>query len=728
MNLQQMLDQAIALQGQGRVADAERLYARLLEAVPDNAALLFNHGTALKDLGRFAEALARFNQALLLEPGFVPALVNQGACLRLLREPEKAFASFSRALTIAPRDPGLMLNQGIVLAEMGRFEEAIGRYDEALRTRADYPQALNGRGLALAALKRFEEALASYDAALAIQPDYLEALHNRGQALYELRRYDAALASFEAVLALDPGNEAGWNNLGLVQSGMGRFEAALKSFDAALESKPGDPDALYNRGRQLMMLDRLGEAQPCFEAILAAEPDHAEALAELAETSLRLCDWDRVAKIRERLKPGILAGRPVITPFFLIGYDGDPALQRRCAENHVRKRIGARPQPLWRGTPRRDGKIRIAYLSADFHEHATAYLMAGLFERHDRERFDITALSFGEDKGGAMRDRLAKAFDRFVDGRTMSDREAAQFLNANKVDIAIDLKGLTDGNRLGIFSHRPAPIQVSYLGYPGTTGADFMDYVIADAVVAPFAHQDFFTEKIVHLPGCYQVNDSKRVLAGEAPPRKSVGLPEQGFVFCCFNINWKITAPLFDIWMRLLAAVPGSVLWLIDNGIGEHFGREAAARGIAPGRLVFAPRVGLAQHLARHRLADLFLDTLPCNAHTTASDALWAGLPVLTVKGAAFAGRVAASLNGAAGLGALVTENLSDYESLALKLAREPQLLQSFRYLLEQNRLTAPLFDTGRFARAIEAAYLRMWEIAERGEAPRSFAVEEQGV
>jgi predicted O-linked N-acetylglucosamine transferase (SPINDLY family) len=365
----------------------------------------------------------------------------------------------------------------------------------------------------------------------------------------------------------------------------------------------------------------------------------------------------------------------------------------------------------------------VAYLSADFHTHATAFLIAELFERHDRTRFEVLGVGFDRDDQSNIRRRLVASFDRFHDMRTQSDLGAARLLYDLEVDIAVDLKGYTQDCRPEILSHRPAPVQVSYLGYPGTM-ADFIDYIIADATVLPFDQEAFYSEKIVHLPETYQVNDRQRRIAERAPTRQEAGLPD-GFVFCCFNNNHKITPTIFDVWMRLLKAVPDSALWLLaDNAAAEaNLRREAQVRDIAPERLVFAGRQKLDDHLARHRLADLFLDTLPYNAHTTASDALWAGLPVLTCQGQAFAGRVAASLLKAVGLDELVTHSLVDYEAAALRLAHDRLHLGELRMRLGQQRTTSALFDTDRFCGHLEAAYVTMDEIRRRGGHPRNFAV-----
>jgi protein O-GlcNAc transferase len=760
MNLQALLDQAVAFHQNGRLAEAEGLYAQLLAAVPNHPTLLFNHGTVLKDLKRHQEALADFDKALALQPDFVPALNNRGGSLKELKRFGEALADYDKTLALQPGDPGLLLNRGLALSGLGRFEEALASFDQALALAPDYAEALNNRGLALCAVKRFTEALASYDKALALDPcqagvrnnrglaladmarfedalaDYetalaidpqnVELLNNRGLALSALNRFEAALASYDAALAIQPRHAGVLNNRGLALAQRTRFKAALASFDAALAVMPDYDDALYNRGQSLLHLKRPEEALASYEKARALNPDHPYALGGVAEAALRLCDWRRAANIAPDLAAAVQADKAQIPPFVLLGYGGDPALQLRCARNFIQDRIPVPPPPLWNGEVYRNGRIKLAYLSADFHDHATANLMAELFERHDRARFEVWGLSFGPDDGSATRARLIKGFDHFMDVREKSDLEVARHLRTNRVDIAMDLKGHTQNDRPGIFSHRPSPVQAAYLGYPGTCGAAFMDYVIADAIVAPLEQQAFFSEKIVHLPDCYQVNDSQRAIAKQTLSRQAAGLPDRGFVFCCFNNSWKITAPVFNVWMRLLGGVPGSVLWLIDrqDATGGHLRAQATARGIDPARLVFAERMRLEDHLARHRLADLFLDTLPYNAHTTASDALWTGLPLVTCKGESFAGRVAASLLYAIGLPELVTGNLEDYENLALRLARDAALLRALRQKLERNRLTTPLFDSERFRRHIESAYTTMREIAERGEAPRAFRVE----
>jgi protein O-GlcNAc transferase len=709
----------------GRYEEALESYRKALAIKPDYADALSNRGNAMMLLKRFDEALAAYDRALAVRPGYAEAHYNRGNTLKEMKRFDEALAAYDRALALQPNLVEAISNRGVVLHELKRLDEALQCYDRALALRPGYVEALYNRGNALEGLKRFEEALECYDRALAVRPDLAEALANRGNTLREFRRFDEALASFDRALALRPDMSEALNNRGLLLQELKRFDEALASYDRALAVRPDYADSLNNRGMILQELKRFDEALASYERLLIVKPDHPHAFNGAAACAINLCDWDRRTKIAAELPTHVAGSSSDISPFTLFGYSGDPTVQLQCVKSYVESKVPS-PPPLWTGQTWRHDKLRVAYLSADFRTHATAFLMAELFERHDRSRFEIVGASFGVDDASDMRRRLVAAFDEFHDVQKSSDRDIAKLLHDRQIDIAIDLKGYTQESRCEILAHRPAPIQVSYLGYPGTMGAPFIDYIVADRIVAPFEHQPFFTEKIVHLPHCYQVNDTKRRIAARMPTRLESGLPERGFVFCSFNNNWKIAPEIFDVWMKLLHQVEGSVLWLLrdNDGAERNLRRQAQQRGIDPSRLIFAGRLQPDEHLARHGLADLFLDTLPCNAHTTASDALWAGLPVLTCMGDAFAGRVAASLLNAVGVPELATSNLEDYQALALKLAREPALLAGLKARLAHNRNTCPLFNPGRFARHIEAAYTTMWETWQRGERPKSFAVE----
>ncbi|HXJ02867.1 MAG TPA: tetratricopeptide repeat protein [Micropepsaceae bacterium] len=601
---------------------------------------------------------------------------------------------YSAVLQTSPRNFHALYLLGFVHFQQGRFEDAVRGIGEAVKINPGAPDAFYNLGCALQNLQRREQAVATFDRAIALKPDYGEAWINRGVALLALKRHADAVASFDRALALTP----------------------------------RDGEALTNRATALFESKRYEEAAAGFAALIAVAPDFPYVWGNLVLARAYACDWRTLAEDRARLTSDIAAGKSAISPHASTLIIDDAAAQLSVARHWVADRCPPSPGPHWRGEIYGHDKIRIAYLSADFHAHATAFLIAGVFEHHDRARFEVTLVSFGRDDNSEMRTRLKRGGDRFIEAGDKADGDIALLLRQMEIDIAADLKGFTQDSRPGVFALRPAPVQVNYLGHPGTMGADYMDYILADDIVIPPDHRRYYSESVVSLPDSYQSNDSKRRMSARVPSRSEAGLPQDGFVFACFNNSFKITPTMFDIWMRLLRDVPGSVLWLLEDSAVAvaNLRREAEARGIAASRLVFAPRMSLEDHLARQRLGDLFLDTLPCCAHTTASDALFAGLPVLTVLGSTFAGRVAASLLHAVGLPELIAPSLADYETLARTLAREPARLAALKNKLAKNRDSTPLFDTARFTRHLDAAYAEMCERYRRGEKPAAFAVSRQ--
>jgi len=711
---------------QGRAREALELLRAATEAKPGAAEVLPSMGAALAQLGRCEDALAVYERILRADPIDVDAHYNRGVVLSQLGRHDEALASYDKVLAIRPDHVQALFNRGNVLAIFERFDEALASYDRAIALAPRHLDALNNRANVLKALKRYDEAVTAYDRVLGFVPEHADALNNRGNTLFELKRYDQAIANFRAALAVRPDDPDVLYNLGRALQESDRDEAALAAFDAVIAAQPDNANARYSRGNSFAKLARVDEAISDYERAVAIAPDHPHAFDALLKYRLDACHWREVVRLSEEVPRRVASEKSTIQPFKLLCLPTTAAIQLKYAQNSVGDKLRSLQAPKRKFAPHDRDRLRIAYLSADFRLHAVAILIAELLELHDRARFEVSAISFGPDDRSEMRSRIMRSVDQFHDVGAHSDLETAKLIEDLGVDIAIDLMGHTRHARTAILAPRPAPIQASYLGYPGTTGAEFIDYVIADPVVLPFEDQPFYSEKIVQLPDCYQVNDGKRAIAPRLPPRRDLGLPEQGFVFCCFNNNHKITSEVFDVWMRLLRRVDASVLWLLkfnDFAI-PTLRREAASRGVDPERLIFARFADTAEHLARYASADLFLDTLPYNAHTTASDALWAGLPLLTCAGTTFAGRVAASLLRAAGLPELVTRNLEEYEALAFKLAAEPSLLQSIRRKLDENRLECPLFDTNRFRRHIEAAYETMWNIHRRGEAPRSFRVE----
>lgn len=620
---------------------------------------------------------------------------------------------------------GLRL-MGVVHHFSGDLGKAAVFFEKALDVNPCSAQTHHNLGVVQQAMHQPENAAASFGKALEHEPKSADSLVGLGEALTVLGDTEAAVANLRAAAEIDPTLVEAHNNLGIALTQSGKDEEAVACLRKAVELAPDLIAAHLNLGRALKGAGHLDEALASYRDAVGVDPAHGGARFMAYALARQICNW----AASEDLSKGLIDlgddAEPAFNPFVMLSFSDDAETLHRFAERFVQQMPGGVPEPSFNHAPEQEERIRIAYVSSDFHQHATAFLMAELFELHDRDAFEIYAISYGRDDGSEMRQRLVDAFDTFLDVRDMSDAAAAALIAANRIHIAVDLKGHTEGSRSGILRSRPAPIQVNYLGYPGTMGADFIDYALVDPFIVPLEQQPYYTEKLVQLPHCYQVNDSTRRIAETTPSRADCGLPDEGFVFCCFNNNYKILPKVFDAWARLLVAVEDSVLWLLaDNEYAvTNLKHEAEKRGIGPERLVFAPRMSLPDHLARHRLAGLFLDTLPYNAHTTASDALWAGLPVVTCPGNSFASRVAGSLLQAIELPELIAGNLDAYEDLALKCANDRDYLAGIRTKLEHNRASAPLFDTDRFRIDIEAAYREMYEIWALGETPCAFKVE----
>jgi protein O-GlcNAc transferase len=602
-----------------------------------------------------------------------------------------------------------------VLAKAKRSRDSLASSDLAL---AIMPASADTK----LSITRLQETRAEAERMLATDPSNAAAWRRLGNALSSLKRYKQAISCYEEALAILPDNKAIWVERAAAVLAY-RKNAAFFDIDEELAIDRRDASAWTRRAGFFSSMNRYGEAISASDQALAINPKQAVARRIGIRARTYACDWSRRGDDEKRISEGLRAGVQITRPFNHRTVSGSAAEQlmasRLFATGFLQPSI-----PLWRGGRYGHDRIRLAYLSPDFRESAIAILTAGVFEHHDRARFETIAISLGPDDKSKMRRRLSAAFEYFIDVRGMSDAAVAAMMRDKEVDIAIKINGYGGGARPGIVASRPAPVQVSFLDQ-GTSGAPYMDYMIADRTVVPSEQSRYYTEKIVYLPHSYLANDSRRSVPAPTPSRIQAGLPESGFVYCNFCNSNRISPAIFDVWMRLLNACPGSVLWLLrDNVYAEHnLRREALARNVAPERLIFAPRAPLSQHLARSRLADLFLDTLPFNGHTTASDALWAGLPIVTCLGDAFAGRVAASALCAIGLPELVTSSLTEYEDLALALAHRPERLAALRAKLLRNRDTEPLFDTARYTRHLESAYTIMWERQQAGLPPVSFSV-----
>ncbi|HMI97151.1 MAG TPA: tetratricopeptide repeat protein [Micropepsaceae bacterium] len=692
-------DQADALQflgilmaQKGNPLEAAELIDRAISADPSNAGAYYNRGNVLLDLQRFDEAVESYDSALLIRGDHLGALINRGAALQKLNRLQDALVSYERGLALDPNSTALAYNKANTLRDLDRLEEALAAYDRVLQHEPQHLGALNNRGGTFLRMRRYDSALADYDSATALNPTDPDRHYNRGNLLIRMGRGPEALAAYEQALTLSPDFAAARQAHGSVSFGMGDYETAFLDYDAAFRL---EPDRDYLEGYRL----------------------HAK---------MHICDWMALSEEMTRLVAHVREGKPAAEPFMLLPVWASAEDQLCCAQLYGADRYPPNPSALWKGEKFRHDEIRIAYMSGEFREQATSYLTADLFECHDRTAFSIYGIGTGANDGSPLRKRLEKGFDVFADMMSQSDSEIAQFIRRSEIDILVNLNGYFGLDRTGVFTMRPAPVQVNYLGYPGTMGAPYMDYIIADPHVIPDDERVHYSESVCYLPDTYQPNDRKKAVSDRIFSRSECALPETGVIFSCFNNNHKILPHIFDVWMRLLAAVDGSVLWLLEGNavVRRNLMAEAEKRGISSERLVFAPMMPLADHLAREKLADIFLDTLPHNAHTTASDALWCGVPLITCLGSTFAGRVASSLLNAIGLPELITTSLEDYEALALSLARDPALLDAVKAKLARNRDRFPLFDTPRFARYIEDGYRIMWERAARGLPPVSFAVE----
>jgi len=612
--------------------------------------------------------------------------------------------------------PALRLG-GAVAAERGRLDDAVDLLSRAVerdprdaQARAQLGAACRLRADVAAAAGDLAAALSGYDRALACGVSDADTHYNRGNVMHALNRNVDAVASYDAALRLRPALAQAWQNRGVALSRLGRYDDAIASLDRAIALDATYADAWINRANALRALDRDDEALASYARAMDLAPETDFLRGTWLHARMTVCDWNGIEDAFALLESRIAARERATPPFPALAILSSPSLLHAAARTWADARHPAQPDasPVAARTP--GGRIRVGYFAATLHEHATAHLMAQLFEAHDRAQFEIVAFTFGPQTADATRARVMDAFDEVIEIGTRSDAEAATLARETCIDIAVDLMGYTRDARPGIFAWRAAPVQVAYLGYPGTMGAPYIDYAIVDRIVVPDSQRADFTEKLVTLSSCYQVNDARRPRPEAGPRREDAGLPRDGFVFCCFNNNFKITPRMFERWMRILREVDGSVLWLIaDNGwAAANLREEAIARGIDAARLVFAPRAPLAAHLARHRLADLFLDTLPYNAHTTASDALWMGVPVLTCLGESFAGRVAASLVTALGMPELVVATLDAYEERAIALARDGRAMTALRDKLARNLRDSPLFDGRAFARDIERAYRAM--------------------
>ena len=674
MSIDEEFQRAFRLHQEGKLREAFLRYDSILKADPDHAAALHFSGVVLHQAGKHAEAIERIRASIHLDPGSADAWSNLASALEAVDRRDAALNALKEATRLAPKSPEIWTNLAASELQLGHDVEAEKAARSAIAADGTHAGAWHNLALALAAQGRVLEALDAATRAAGFVPDEPAFAGHKAQLEVAVGKLDGAQATLANALTRQP------TNVPL------RFELA------GLLERRGDLVASAN----------------AYEQTLRIDPDNGPALSQLLFLRQRLADWRDLAGLRARFRNGIAAGVPLLSPFVWLSQPSTRAEQRRCAEAWTAAfaRPATPPLRLLSGA-----RLKIGYLSSDFRTHATAFLAVGLFEQHDRRRFEVIGYSTGPDDGSPMRTRIARAFDHFVDAAGFSGERLAEVIRRDGIDILIDLKGHTEGAPPAALALHPAPIQVHYLGYPGTLGGGLVDYLIGDQVVTPIAHAADYAETLALLPDSYQINDRKRPIA-EPPGRSALQLPANGVVFCCFNNSYKLNPEVFDAWARILAAVPDSVLWLLarheNDPIMGNLRAEAQKRGVDPVRVAFAWSRPNAEYLGLYRHADLFLDTWPYNAHTTASDALWAGCPLLTLRGETFAARVAASLLTAIGLPELIADSVASYEEKAIALARDPAQRHRLRDFLAGPGRASTLFDTARTTAALETAYLTM--------------------
>ncbi|MGE3064091.1 MAG: tetratricopeptide repeat protein [Hyphomicrobiaceae bacterium] len=692
---QALLNEALTLFQRGNLNKAEKLARHALAEQPANPALLQFVANICFRQDKFAEAAQLCGKAVALTPGSAEAQYNLGTALMKLE----------------------------------RYAEAAAAFRQALAAKPDIYDALNNLGLALIGLGQPAEAEDPLRRAIALAPDAAPALKSLGIALERQRRFAEAADGLKAALAArgaDRGDIC--EALGRVFLNLERSRAAVEYFEMALAERPRSASALEGLGAAQFRLGRYADAIHSHKRALAIEPKRAGSIEGLASASLFSADWAQYDKLTRQVARGADSGETTLEPLVVLALTDDPAIQLAHARRYAASLAGPSPPPAFAPAPG-GARIRVAYLSSDLRTHPVGLLTAGLFTHHDKSRFETYAIAWGADDGSATRRHIAAAADHFIDVDVMGDDAVARLLLDREIDIAVDLNGYTRSHRAGILMRRPAPVQVSYIGYVGTMGAPWIDYLIADDFVVPAAYADAYSEKIVSLPACYQVNDSDRPLPGPMPARRDAGLPHAAFVFCCFNATYKLNPAVFDVWMRVLGAVPDSALWLVrqndEDGArtAANLTREAQARGISAERIVLAPHLPYAEHMSRLQCADLFLDTWPYNAGATASDALWAGVPVLTCPGRAFPSRMAGSLLNMLQLGELIAPSVEAYEATARRLATDRATVAALKAKLIAARKTSPLFDTASFTRSLEAAYAAMTERRRDGQPPAAIRI-----
>ena len=703
----------LALAEQGKLEEAVGAYNKVLAIKPDFAEAFYNMGNALHEQGKLEEAVEAYNKALAIKPAYTKAHYNMGNALKEQGKLEEAVDAYNKALSLKPAHTEAHYNMGIALQEQGKLEEAVDAYNKALSFKPAYNEAHFNMGIALQEQDKLEEAIGAYNKSLAIKPDYAEAYNNMGKAFKEQGKLEEVMKACNKALAIDPVYADVYYNVGNTLQEQGKLEKAVEAYKKTLAIKPDYADAYNNMGNVLKEQGKLEQAIEAYHKALSLKPDYAQAQAQRLHQKAQICDWPVIDAYRFNFEELGIVGESV-PPFSLLSLDDSPERQLNRAEKYIKANNKQKSLKIYKNRigSRIPNKIKVGYFSPIFHQNPVSILSSRMLELHNTEKFEIFIFAYKKMINDQYLARLIKSGAKIIDVSKKSDKQIAELAMEIDIDIAIEFNGFLKDGRLGILAHRPAPVQINYLAYPGTMGADFYDYIIGDHVVIPEDQKHNYAENIIYLPDCYMPHDNTRQISNKPISRADHGLPENGFVFCCFNNSFKISPNEFDIWMRLLNKIEGSVLWLLkaNKWSESNLRNEARKRGLNEDRLVFADKLPLEKHLGRLRLADLFLDTFNFNAHTTASDALWADLPIVSKVGKSFASRVAGSLLNAIELPELITTTEKEYEALALSLASNPKTLTSIKKKLAEKKNSAPLFDTETYTKNLERAYIQAYQ------------------
>ena len=721
-----IIDQLINLYNRGQLANVVRLAEALAEQYPGSLFIWNMLGAAAAQSGQLDKSICAFEKMVAINPSSAEPYYNMGIALQTQGKLDDAIASYEKALSLKADYAEACNNLGVALKDRGDLGEAIASYKKALSLKPDYAEACNNMGLALKDRGDLGEAIASYKKALSLKPDYAEACNNMGLALKDQGKFDDAIASYEKALSLRPDYAEAYYNLGIAFQNHGQLNRAIASYEKVLSLRPDYAGAYNKLANTFQDQGKLDKAIACYEKALSLEPDYESARAQKLHQQAQICDWSIFdANGLDVSYLGVV--EKCVHPFALLSIEDAPERHRKRSEMYCREAYSCQALAFPKKPSRKPKRIRLGYFSADFKEHPVAYLIAKVLEKHDRDQFEVFGYSLHGNKKSELRQRIINSFDCFSDVQQMSEREVALKARHDRIDIAIDLTGHMQNAHSLIFANRAAPIQINYLGFPGSMGADFIDYIIADRNLIPNDFQKFYSEKPIYLPYHYQAQNDELEIACKTPKRSRLGLPEKGFVFCAINNTYKITPREFDIWMRLLRIVKGSVLWLLESNkwAKENLIKEAAARGVGSERLVFAKRVPHSEYLAQFQCADLYLDTFNYNAGATASNALWAGLPVLTKQGKSYSARMASSLLQSVGLTELITTSESEYENLAMKLAQDPEQIAALQKKLSANRITRPLFKSELFTKHLENGYQQAYKRHCDGKLPDVISVSE---